>query len=81
MAWRQVYRSIRPNEIMWKASFANSLVGYATVQNDEPTNLQQRVVKTFCLSGQGLGRDNRWEFRNKRRWQKLGTIKPRAEGQ
>ncbi len=44
--WRQVYRSIRLNEIIWKASFANSLVGYATVQNDDPVNLQQRVVKT-----------------------------------
>ncbi len=39
--WRQVYRSIRLNEIIWKASFANSLVGYATVQNDDPVNLQQ----------------------------------------
>jgi len=44
--WRQVYRSARLNEIIWKASFANSLVGYATLQNDEPENLQQRVVKT-----------------------------------
>jgi photosystem II stability/assembly factor-like uncharacterized protein len=44
--WRQVYRSIRLNEIIWKASFPSSLVGYATVQNDDPVNLQQRVVKT-----------------------------------
>ena len=45
--WRQVYRSARLNEIIWKASFANNLVGYATVQNDDPANVQQRVVKTI----------------------------------
>lgn len=44
--WRQVYRSTRLNEIIWKASFPNHRVGYATVQNDDPENLQQRVVKT-----------------------------------
>ena len=44
--WRQVYRSNRLNEIIWKVSFANSRVGYATLQNDDPANAQQRVVKT-----------------------------------
>jgi photosystem II stability/assembly factor-like uncharacterized protein len=44
--WRQVYRSTRLNEIICKASFANNLVGYATVQNNDPANLQQRIVKT-----------------------------------
>jgi len=45
--WREVYRSGRLNEIIWKASFADKLVGYATVQNDDPANVQQRVVKTI----------------------------------
>jgi photosystem II stability/assembly factor-like uncharacterized protein len=44
--WRQVYRSNRLNEIIWKASFANGRVGYATLQNGDPANAQQRVVKT-----------------------------------
>jgi photosystem II stability/assembly factor-like uncharacterized protein len=44
--WREVYHSQRLNEIIWKASFANSRVGYASIQNDDPANLQQRIVKT-----------------------------------
>lgn len=44
---RQVYRSARLNEIIWKASFPNRLVGYATIQNDDTSNLEQRIVKTI----------------------------------
>jgi photosystem II stability/assembly factor-like uncharacterized protein len=45
--WRQVYRSTRLYEIIWKASFPNTAVGYATIQNNDSSNLQQRIVKTF----------------------------------
>ena len=44
--WRQVYHSARPMEIIWKASFPNPTLGYATVQNNNPENVQQRIVKT-----------------------------------
>jgi hypothetical protein len=44
--WRQVYRSNRRNEIMWKALFPDSCVGYATVQNHDPSNVRQHIVKT-----------------------------------
>ena len=36
--WCQVYRSSLLNEIIWKASFANGLVGYATVVNIGPNS-------------------------------------------
>src|SRR5215472_16134587 len=44
--WRQVYRSPRPTEIIWKAAFPNRELGYATVQNNNPENVEQRIVKT-----------------------------------
>lgn len=44
--WRKVYESSRLNEIMWKASFATSRVGYATIQNDDSGNVMQRIAKT-----------------------------------
>jgi photosystem II stability/assembly factor-like uncharacterized protein len=44
--WREVYRSKRLNEIMWKGSFADNRTGYATIQNDDPDNAQQRIAKT-----------------------------------
>ncbi len=31
--WRVVYRSKRPTELMWKASFPSTRVGYASLQN------------------------------------------------
>jgi photosystem II stability/assembly factor-like uncharacterized protein len=45
-SWRQVYRSTRLNEILWKASFVNDRVGYATVQNNDHANVPQRIVET-----------------------------------
>jgi photosystem II stability/assembly factor-like uncharacterized protein len=31
---------------MWKGFFVDDRIGYATVQNDDPQNAQQRIVKT-----------------------------------
>jgi photosystem II stability/assembly factor-like uncharacterized protein len=45
-SWRQVYRSNRLNEILWKGAFVTNQIGYATIQNDDRTNTQQRIVKT-----------------------------------
>jgi photosystem II stability/assembly factor-like uncharacterized protein len=43
--WQPVYRSSRPFELMWKASFPTRDVGYATVQNYNPDKaVSQRVV-------------------------------------
>jgi len=44
--WREVYRSSRLNEIIWKASLPDAKTGYATLQNDDEQNRQQRIVKT-----------------------------------
>ena len=44
--WREVYRSRRPAEILWKASFPSDRVAYATIQSNDPSNVQQRVLKT-----------------------------------
>ena len=44
--WREVFRSARKNEITWEASFANSRVGYVTLQNEDENNVQQRIAKT-----------------------------------
>jgi photosystem II stability/assembly factor-like uncharacterized protein len=47
-SWAPVYRSARPFELTWKASFPSRDVGYATVQNYNPdaTVNQRYVVKT-----------------------------------
>jgi photosystem II stability/assembly factor-like uncharacterized protein len=47
-SWQPVYRSSRPFELMWKASFPSKRVGYATLQsyNEDPTTAQRYVVKT-----------------------------------
>jgi photosystem II stability/assembly factor-like uncharacterized protein len=47
--WREVYRSARPYEITWKASFPTRDVGYVTVQNYDPdkTKSQRFVAKTL----------------------------------
>jgi photosystem II stability/assembly factor-like uncharacterized protein len=43
--WREVYRSTRPYEIMWKGHFPSRNTGYATVQSYNPdTSASQRVV-------------------------------------
>jgi photosystem II stability/assembly factor-like uncharacterized protein len=46
--WQPVYRSSRPFELMWKASFPTRDIGYATVQNYNPDKAvtQRVVVKT-----------------------------------
>jgi photosystem II stability/assembly factor-like uncharacterized protein len=46
--WVQAYRSARPYELTWKASFASRDVGYATVQNYNPDTAvaQRHVLKT-----------------------------------
>ena len=45
-SWRAVYRSGRPLENSWKASFASNRVGYATVQSYDPERAQQVIVRT-----------------------------------
>lgn len=47
-SWRVVYRSTRPFELTWKASFPTRDVGYATLQsyNPEPALAQRYVLKT-----------------------------------
>lgn len=43
--WREVYRSTRPYELTWKASFPTREVGYVTIQSYNPDrNVSQRVV-------------------------------------
>lgn len=45
--WREVYRSGRPFELIWKASFPdNGAVGYATVQSYDPERATQLVIRT-----------------------------------
>ncbi len=47
--WKEVYRSSRPFETTWKASFPSTKVGYITIQsyNPNPDIKQQRVAKTY----------------------------------
>jgi photosystem II stability/assembly factor-like uncharacterized protein len=47
-SWQPVYRSTRPFELIWKASFPTKHVGYATLQsyNPDATTDQRYVVKT-----------------------------------
>lgn len=45
--WHEVYRSARPYELIWKASFPTSSVGYATVQNYDRDSTRRHVVKTI----------------------------------
>jgi photosystem II stability/assembly factor-like uncharacterized protein len=44
--WVKVYQSSRPLETAWKVSFADDMVGYATIQSYDPANEQQRIAKT-----------------------------------
>ncbi len=44
--WSNVYQSGRPGELIWKASFPTSNVGYATVQSYDPERVEQLIVKT-----------------------------------
>ena len=45
--WTPVYKSGRAAELIWKASFVNAKVGYATVQSYDPNRAQQLIVKTI----------------------------------
>ena len=47
-SWHPVYRSTRPFELMWKASFPSKRVGYASLQSYDPNPAmaQRYVVKT-----------------------------------
>ena len=47
VSWREVYRSGRKAELIWKASFVDSKIGYATVQSYDPERAQQVIVKTI----------------------------------
>ncbi len=49
VTWKEVYRSNRPFEITWKASFPTRDIGYVTVQNYDPdkTKSQRYVAKTI----------------------------------
>lgn len=44
--WKEVYRSGRSGELIWKASFPSRYTGYATVQSYDRDNPIQRIVKT-----------------------------------
>ncbi len=43
----QVYQSSRPLEIIWKASFPSSKIGYATILSYNSTSLQRYFAKTI----------------------------------
>lgn len=45
-SWREVYRSGRKLENVWKASFPDARAGFATVQSYDPGRVRQVVVKT-----------------------------------
>ncbi len=45
-SWTRVYAPTRPGELIWKASFPTSKIGYATVQSYDPENADQIIVKT-----------------------------------
>jgi photosystem II stability/assembly factor-like uncharacterized protein len=46
VSWREVYRSGRKAELIWKASFVDGKIGYATVQSYDTSRAQQLIVKT-----------------------------------
>lgn len=46
VTWKQVYRSDRPGEIIWKSSFPSKKIGYATIQNEVSGRSDQYVLKT-----------------------------------
>ena len=46
MSWQEVFRSARSSEIIWKSSFPTGRVGYATIQRDDNTSPQQRIIKS-----------------------------------
>ena len=44
--WTEVYRSKRPQELVWKMSFPTAKVGYGTVMSYDQANAAKVVVKT-----------------------------------
>jgi photosystem II stability/assembly factor-like uncharacterized protein len=46
LTWREVYRSSRSHEIIWKASFPSAQTAYATLQSEDESNVQQRLLKS-----------------------------------
>ena len=46
MNWREVFRSTRSSEIIWKSSFPTNRVGYATIQRNDDSSPQQRIIKS-----------------------------------
>lgn len=51
--WREVYRSARPFELTWKASFPTREVGYVTIQSYDPDpSVTQRVVAKTIDGGE-----------------------------
>jgi photosystem II stability/assembly factor-like uncharacterized protein len=53
-SWREVYRSGRPLENSWKASFVTDAIGFATIQTYDPARSRQLIVRT-------VDGGNRWE--------------------
>lgn len=49
LTWREVYRSTRPGESVWKCSFPTREVGYATIRsfNPDPKATGRFVLKTI----------------------------------
>jgi photosystem II stability/assembly factor-like uncharacterized protein len=45
--WTEVYRGTRSAELIWKASFVNARIGYATVQSYDPARATQLIAKTI----------------------------------
>lgn len=45
-SWREVYRSSRPSELVWKMSFPTPRVAYGSVQSYDPANPNKVIVKT-----------------------------------
>lgn len=47
-SWREVFRSRRPVETVWKLHFPDGQTGYGTIQSydPDPANIQRYVVKT-----------------------------------
>ncbi|OYX39314.1 MAG: hypothetical protein B7Y98_05115 [Sphingomonas sp. 32-62-10] len=45
-SWTEVYRGTRPGELIWKASFVNAKIGYATVQSYDVARTTQLIAKT-----------------------------------
>jgi photosystem II stability/assembly factor-like uncharacterized protein len=54
--WREVYRSARPYEITWKASFPSRDTGYVTVQSYDPDKTKSQRVVAKTIDG-----GNRWQ--------------------